>query len=428
MRLRQRRAERASSRGAQKSNTMSQEQTGRRSLSTLIYDEKFRGTLYQIVVAVALIAFVWWIVGNTIDNLSEQDKKSGFGFLGQTAGFQILSSLGTNIVGYVAGVSTYWDVFVIGVINTLTVAVLGILAATALGFVMGVMRLSKNAVFNSFATVYVETLRNIPLLLQIFFWYFFVLRALPDKRDKLEIVGENFAINITGLYAPRPVPEDGFALTAYAFLAAILICIGVAKYAKGLQERTGKRLPVGWISLGTLVGLPLLVHWSTGSPLSWEMPEFKDSGPILRRGFQDAGLVLKPEMISLWLALTLYTASFIAEIVRAGILAVPHGQSEASGALGVKPGDTLRLVIIPQAMRVIIPPLTSQYLNLTKNSSLAVAIAYPDIVSVFAGTALNQVGQEIEMIFMMMVVYLLISLSTSLLMNWFNNRMKLVER
>lgn len=402
--------------------------TGRRSLSTLIYDEKFRGTIYQIAVGVALIAIVWWIVGNTIDNLSQQDKKSGFGFLGQTAGFQILSSLGTSLVNFKAGVSTYWDVFVIGIINTLAVAVVGIALATVLGFLMGVMRLSKNAVFNGFATVYVEVLRNVPLLLQIFFWYFFVLRALPGKREKLEIFGENFAINITGLYGPEPIPQDGFRWTMYALLAAVFLCWAFAKYAKKLQEDTGKRLPVFWISIATLIGLPLIVHLLNGSPLIWDLPVFKDSGPKLRQGFQDAGMVIKPEMMALTLALALYTASFIAEIVRAGILAVPHGQTEASSALGIKPGNTLQLVVIPQAMRVIIPPLTSQFLNLTKNSSLAVAIAYPDIVSVFAGTALNQVGQEIEMIFMMMMVYLILSISTSALMNWFNNKMRLVER
>lgn len=402
--------------------------TDRRSLSTLIYDEKFRGTVFQIVVGVALVAIVWWIIGNTIDNLSQQDKKSGFGFLGQTAGFQILSSLGSSLVDYKAGVSTYWDVFILGIINTLLVAIVGIILATIIGFIMGVMRLSKNAVFNGFATVYVELLRNVPLLLQIFFWYFFVLRALPSKREKLELFGENVAINITGLYGPQPIPQEGFRWTMYAVLAAIFLIWAFAKYAKKRQEATGQRLPVFWISLATLIGLPLLVHLFNGSPLHWDMPVFKETGPMLRRGFQGVGMVIKPEMIALTLALALYTASFIAEIVRAGILAVPHGQTEASSALGIKASNTLQLVVIPQAMRVIIPPLTSQYLNITKNSSLAVAIAYPDIVSVFAGTALNQVGQEIEMIFMMMTVYLVLSISTSTLMNWFNNRMRLVER
>ncbi len=402
--------------------------TGRRSLSTLIYDEKFRGIVYQIVVAVALISIVWWIVGNTLDNLQEQDKKSGFGFLGQTAGFQILSSLGTSLVDYTAGVSTYWDVFIIGIINTLAVAISGIIMATIIGFMMGVMRLSKNAVFNSFATVYIEILRNVPLLLQIFFWYFFVLRALPNKRDKLELGTENFAINITGLYGPEPIPQEGFRWTMYALLAAFFLIWALAKFAKRLQENTGKRLPVFWLSAATLIGLPLIVHMYNGSPLLWEMPEFRDTGPKLRQGFQASGMVIKPEMIALWLALSLYTASFIAENVRSGILAVSHGQTEASSALGLKASSTLQLVVIPQAMRVIIPPLTSQYLNLTKNSSLAVAIAYPDIVSVFAGTALNQVGQEIEMIFMMMLVYLVLSVGTSAIMNWFNNRMRIVER
>jgi len=402
--------------------------TSKRPLSTLIYDEKFRGILYQVVVGIALFAFVFWIVDNTVHNLENQDKKSGFGFLSQTSGFQILPSLGTFLLDYTPGISTYWDVFYIGIINTVLVAVVGIFFATVIGFVIGIMRLSNNAVFKGFATVYVEILRNVPLLLQIFFWYFFVLRALPNKRDKLELFGENFAINITGLYAPQPVPEDGFRWTMYALLAAIFLCVALAKFATRLQNETGKRLPVLLISVCTLIGLPLITHLINGSPLLWESPVFKETGPMLRRGFQGEGMVLKPEMLALILALSLYTASFIAEIVRAGILAVPNGQTEAASALGIKPTTTLQLVVIPQAMRVIIPPLTSQFLNLTKNSSLAVAVAYPDIVSVFAGTALNQVGQEIEMIFMMMTVYLILSVSTSMLMNWFNNKMRLVER
>lgn len=402
--------------------------TGRRSLSTLIYDEKFRGTVFQIAIGVALIALVWWIIGNTLENLSNQDSKTGFAFLSQTASFQILPSLGTYLTEYKPGSSTYWDVFVLGIINTMLVAVLGIIFATLIGFVMGVMRLSKNAIFNGFATAYVELLRNVPLLLQIFFWYFVVLRALPSKREKLELVGENFAINITGLYGPQPIPQDGFRWTMYAVLAAFFIIWAVAKFAKQRQEATGKRLPVFWISIATLIGLPLAVHLFNGSPLIWDMPVFKETGAVLRRGFQSNGMVIKPEMIALTLALSLYTASFIAEIVRAGILAVPHGQTEASSALGIKAGNTLQLVVIPQAMRVIIPPLTSQYLNIAKNSSLAVAIAYPDLISVFAGTSLNQIGQAVEIISMTMAVYLVLSIAMSTLMNWFNNKMRLVER
>jgi len=228
---------------------------------------------------------------------------------------------------------------------------------------------------------------------------------------------------------PAPVPMDGFSYCVMAFVAAVLITFGVRHYARKRQEATGQTLPVFAISVGIIILLPLLVFVLNGSPLSWSIPEFKETGAILRRGYQPgAGMLLVPEMLAVWLALTLYTAAFIAEIVRAGILAVNKGQTEASYALGLRPNITLRLVVIPQALRVIIPPLTSQYLNLTKNSSLAVAIAYPELVSVFAGTALNQVGKEIEMIFMMMAVYLTFSLLTAAFMNWFNARVKLVER
>ncbi|NVK30569.1 MAG: ABC transporter permease subunit [Gammaproteobacteria bacterium] len=397
-------------------------------IGRLIYDQKFRSIFFQVLVAVALIAFVAWIADNTLSNIDAQEKKKGFGFLEDTAGFQILNTLGTAITDYTPGVSTYWDVFVTGVANTLVVAFLGVIAATAIGFVMGIFRLSNNAILKGFSTVYVEVLRNVPLLLQLFFWYFFVLRAMPDARSRIQLWGEEVGINITGLYAPAPQPQEGFGWVWLALAVAVVGGILFSNYAKKLQAETGKQLPVLWTQVGLIIGLPLITYWVMGSPLEWEYPTFNETGPIFKRGFGDTGLVLIPEMIAVWLALSLYTASFIAEIVRAGIMAVPKGQSEASSALGLKPNVALRMVIIPQAMRVIVPPLTSQYLNLTKNSSLSVAIAYPDVVSVFAGTALNQVGQEIEMVFMMMMVYLTVSLSTSIFMNWFNGRIKLVER
>jgi general L-amino acid transport system permease protein len=309
------------------------------------------------------------------------------------------------------------------------VAVLGIIGATFLGFTIGVMRLSKNFIIRSFATVYIELLRNIPLLLQLFFWYFAVLRALPSKRDKIDIVSNVAAVNITGLYLPAPVMHPGFIYSVIALVIAAIMTLIMKKWAERRQFETGQRFPVLWAAIGLFLALPLFTFLVTGSPLEWSLPEFKIDGPILRRGFQSgAGMVLVPEMLAVWLALTLYTASFIAEIVRAGILAVAKGQTEAAYSIGMRPGMTLRLIIIPQALRVIIPPLTSQFLNLTKNSSLAVAIAYPELVSVFAGTALNQVGKEIEMIFMMMMVYLTFSIFTAALMNWFNSRVKLVER
>ncbi len=395
----------------------------------MVYDPRIRGIFFQALAVALLVSGVLWIVSNTVANLARQNKSSGFDFLGDTAGFAILESPGTNLFNYTVGASTYLDVFWIGVTNTLVVAFAGVLGATLIGFLIGVFRLSSNVVLRGVATAYIEVLRNLPLLLQLFFWYFFVLRTLPDVRDRATWFGETFGINKSGLYMPYPLAQDGFWITALAFLLGAAATVAVARWAHIRQDRTGQQTPVFWIGLGLVVGFPLVVFFLTGSPLEFEIPEFREDGPILRRGYQaGVGMVIKPEMLAVWLALTLYTASFIAEIVRAGIMAVPHGQTEAANALGIRYTPTLNLVILPQALRVIIPPLTSQYLNLTKNSSLAVAIAYPDIVSIFAGTALNQVGREVEMIAMMMLVYLVISLSTSAGMNWFNARMKLVER
>ena len=397
--------------------------------SKIANDANVRGIFFQVVLIAALVFSFFWLTDNTLTNLSNQGKSLGFGFLTGTAGFQISQTFGTWLFDYKVGTSTYLDVYYIGIANTLLVAVLGIFAATVIGFTLGIMRLSNNIVFRAFATTYIEMLRNIPILLQLFFWYFAVLRALPGKREKLEIIPDLIGVNITGLYLPAPVPEEGFVYSVIAFALAALLTICVSRYAKHVQAQTGKIIPVSLIGIALLVSIPLITFLFTNSPLDWNIPEFKDTGSMLRRGYQSgAGMTLVPELLAVWLALSLYTAAFIAEIVRAGILAVSKGQTEAASALGIRPNYTLRLVIIPQAMRVIIPPLTSQYLNITKNSSLAVAIAYPELVSVFAGTALNQVGKEIEMIFMMMMVYLTVSLITAAFMNWYNDRVKLVER
>ncbi len=397
--------------------------------TSIIYDPKIRAIFFQVLALVLLVAFFSWITYNTIENLARLDKKSGFGFLFDTTGFQILTTLGTYMVDFRIGVSTYLDVFWIGVVNTLAVAVIGVIGATILGFVLGIMRLSHNVVLGGFSMIYVEALRNVPLLLQLFFWYRILIEQLPNKRDAVTAFYGLVGINKTGLYAPVPVLEQGFWMTGLMFFVGIAGAILLNRWSAKRQALTGQRFPVLWGAFGLIIGLPLVVFVLSGSPLMWQIPAFVTDGPMLKRGYTaGVGMVIKPEMIAVWLALTLYTASFIAEIVRAGILAISHGQSEAAHALGLRAGPTLRLVIIPQAMRVIIPPLTSQYLNLIKNSSLAVAIAYPDVVSVFAGTALNQVGQEIEMIFMMMLVYLFFSVVTALFMNWFNSRMKLAER
>lgn len=403
-------------------------------LSSLIYDRKFRAWFFQIALLLAVFGFFFWIIQNTITNIAALDKKTGFDFLNSTSGFQILTTPGTWAMDFTIGESTYLDVFFVGVINTLVVAIVGIIAATILGFILGIFRLSSNVVLRGFATAYVELLRNLPLLLQMFFIYTALLTFVPNARGQIELIG-GFSINITGLYGPFPVAGDGFWMTFLAFTLGVAAWWGIGTWARARQAATGQQFPVFWAGLGVLTVLTGVVFLATGMPLTWEIPVFSTEGPVFRRGFQSdpetdqiIGMVAKPEMIAIWAALTLYTAAFIAEIVRAGILAVNKGQTEAAYALGLRPQPTLNLVVIPQALRVIIPPLTSQFLNLTKNSSLAVAIAYPDVVSVFAGTALNQVGQEIEMIFMMMMVYLFFSITISIIMNWYNKRISLVER
>ncbi len=382
----------------------------------LLNDPKFRSYIFQGVLVVFLAWLVWSMVNNAAINLKNAGVASGFGFLSNPAGF------GLNFSPFIdySETSSFLDVYWVGLQNTLILAVVGIFFATLIGFIVGVARLSNNWVINRMAYVYVEVMRNIPLLLQIFIWYKGVLAALPGKRNSLDwgFLGQ---LNAAGLYAPKPVFAEGAGLIGWALLVAVAITFGINRWAKQRQVKTGERFPVFWTGLGLVIVLPLLAYFATGMPVSFEYPAQGNFGP---RG----GMQIIPEFIALLIALSTYTAAFIAEIVRAGILAVNKGQTEASYALGLRPGQTLRLNIIPQAMRVIIPPLTSQYLNLTKNSSLAVAIAYPDLTAIFAGTALNQTGQAVEIIGMTMLTYLAISLVTSLFMNWYNAKMSLVER
>jgi general L-amino acid transport system permease protein len=375
----------------------------------------FRGLVFQVLLVLGLIAFGIYLVNNTLHNMEQRGITTGFDFLGNEAGFGILQSLIPYDETY-----SYGRTFFVGLLNTLLVAALGIFFATLLGFFMGVARLSSNWLMARVATVYIETFRNIPLLLQILFWYFAVLQPLPRPRESLEF-GESVFLNNRGLFIPKPVGEDGFGFVLIALVIAIVAAVMISRWARRRQEATGQQFPSGWAGLGLIVGLPLLVFFIGGAPMHLEYPELK--------GFNfRGGIEIIPELAALTLALSIYTGTFIAEAVRSGIQAVSHGQTEAAGALGLRPNLTLKLVVIPQAMRVIIPQLTSQYLNLTKNSSLATAIGYPDLVNVFAGTTLNQTGQAVEVIAMTMAVYLTISLLISAFMNWYNKRIQLIER
>ncbi len=378
-------------------------------------DPRVRALFFQVLVLGGVIALGVVVVNNTLANLERQGIASGFGFLETTAGFSISMSL----IPYDEA-NTYGRAFIVGLLNTILVSAVGIALATVVGFVVGIMRLSKNWLVAKIAAAYIEILRNIPLLLQLFFWYFGILRQLPQPRNSVQVF-DTFFLNIRGLYSPYPLPQPGFWWIPGSFGLAIVATIILKRWAKKRQLATGEQFPVLWTSLAMLVGLPLLASFATGFPLRWDYPTLQ--------GFNFAGgIQLIPEFVALLLALSIYTAAFIAEIVRSGILAVSKGQTEASYALGLRPNLTLRLVIIPQAMRVIIPPLTSQYLNLTKNSSLAAAIAYPDLVLVFAGTVLMQTGQAVEIIAITMGVYLTLSLLISGFMNWYNRKMALVER
>ncbi len=388
----------------------------------LVNNPSVRGAFFQVAFVAALVWLAWSIGENTARNLQQANIAAGYGFLERTAGFGIVQKL----IAYTEA-SSYGRALLVGLLNTLLVAGLGILLATVIGFFVGVARLSSNWLIARIATAYIEIIRNIPLLLQLFFWYFAVLRAVPGMREKWSFLGI-FHINIGGLHVPRPVFSDGAGAVGIALLVGIAAAVLVARWGRKRQAETGRAPPSGWIGLCLVLGLPIVVFFALGRPIGFDLPVFNDQGPILRRGFQaGSGLTVIPEFFGLLLALSLYTAAYIAEIVRAGINAVGHGQSEAAHSLGLRSGQTLRLVVIPQAMRVIIPPLTNQYLNLTKNSSLAVAVAYPDLVSV-GGTVLNQTGQAVEMVSIWMVFYLGLSLLTSFVMNSWNRRVALVER
>lgn len=379
-------------------------------------DPNVRSVAYQAILCLLVVLLVYGAASNAIDHLQRARIASGFGFWHTTAGFDISQTL----IEYSAQGSSYGRAFWVGLLNTLLVAALGIVFATVLGFIVGISRLSKNWLLAKVASGYVETIRNLPLLLQLLFWYNAVLKTLPEMRDSIVIPGGAF-LNNRGLFLPQPQFLPGFGLVEIALLVGIAATVAFHLWAKRQQEQTGAQAPVFLVGLLLVVGLPVAVLVLTGFPLHFQFPQvgrFNISG----------GVEVLPEFAALLFGLSIYTAAFIAEVVRAGILAVSRGQVEAAYSLGLRPRPTLRLIVVPQAMRVIIPPLTSQYLNLTKNSSLAVAIGYPDLVQVFTGTVLNQTGQAMEVVAITMLVYLVISLGTSLLMNIYNSRMALVER
>jgi len=380
---------------------------------------KIKKILPQILTLLFIVLVFGFFTMNAQENMGARGLEFGFGFLKTQASFDIQFSL----IDY-DGSHTYARAYLVGLLNTLLVAFIGIILATLLGAIVGVARLSPNYLIRKTASFYIEFFRNIPLLLQIFFWYFAALRALPMLEDAPMLLNSSF-MTIKGLYTPAPIWTNFDVFFTTIIIAMILIFFFV-RYAKKKQEQDGKRLPVLIISLAIFIALPLLTFLIGGVDLSW-------SFPVIRQMSQssytfDGGLKIPPELIALTLALTLYTATFIAENVRAGIEGIGKGQKEAAASIGLTPNQVLKLVIMPQALRIIIPPTTNQYLNLTKNSSLAAAIAYPDLVLVFAGTAMMQTGRAIEIVGITMATYLTISLGISLLMNWYNKRIAIQEK
>ena len=368
------------------------------------------GFVVQILFVAALAWIAYEIVANARANLQTQRITAGFGFMANTAGFDV----NQNLIPY-SGSDSYTRVFLVGLLNTLAVSVVGIFFATILGFLVALGRLSPNWLLARIAGGYVELIRNLPLLFQILFWYLAVLAALPNPRQSISLFGSFFLSN-RGFVVPRPIGNPGFEPFVFAIVIAVVGSLLLRRYARKQLFDHGRLIRIWPYVLGMLIGLPLLSSLLFGAPVTFEVPELK--------GFNFAGgSRVIPEFVALALALATYTAAFIAEIVRAGIQSVHKGQMEAGSSLGLPRGSTLRLIVVPQAMRVILPPLTNQYLNLTKNSSLAVAIGYPDLVSVFAGTTLSQTGQAIEIIAITMGVYLLISLITSAIMSFYGWRL-----
>lgn len=382
---------------------------------SFVNDATVRAIFYQALTFALVAGGIWYLVSNTITNMSTRGMSAGFDFLPVSAGFNI----GFTLVPYKEG-DSYFRVFQVGLANTLLVAVIGVVFSTILGLLVGLARLSTNWLIRTLARWYVEILRNTPLLLQIIAWYFGVFNLLPRPRESIGWSGL-FFLNNRGFYFPAPLAQDGFGLTLAAIAAGVVGAFLLSRWARKRFEATGQAFPAGLAGTALVLGLPVLVFLATGQPLGWDIP--------VLRGFNFAGgLSVPPSFCALIVALSIYTSCFIAEIVRAGIQSVSHGQTEAARALGVKPSRTMRFIILPQALRVIIPPLISQYLNLTKNSSLAIAIGFPDLVSVWMNTSLNQSGRAIPIVAMTMAFYCAVSLAVSMVMNVYNRRYQLTER
>lgn len=384
-------------------------------MPAFLRDEKIRGILYQLITITLFVAFLFYIAQNTAHNIEQRGIKTGFEFLNSTAGFDITETP----IPYTPS-STHLRVFEVGLLNTLIVSAWGIFLSSLLGLIIGVGRLSNNWLINRLSAVYIETFRNIPVLLQILFWYNVVLAMLPSVRQSIDIFGV-FFINNRGLFMPKAILQDGSWVVGLAFVLAIVLSYFIHRWAKKRHDETGEYFPTIWVSLALIILLPLIAYYISGKPIAFEYPKL--------HGFNfQGGKTWTPEFMALLFALSIYTATFIAEAIRSGIEAVPKGQKEAARSLGLTPIQELRFVVLPQAVRIAIPSIINQYLNLIKNSSLAAAIGYPELVTIFAGTSLNQTGQALEILLITMLTYLIISLIVSLILNWFNAKMKIKER
>lgn len=382
-------------------------------LRNIWFDRRGRGYLLQLIVLLLVAVFFAVITSNTIANLQKAGLTSGFGFLGDQAFFDI----NQRLIDYTSQ-SSFGRALIVGLLNTVLVSSLGIITATLIGFFAGILRLSNNWLVSRLITAYVEITRNVPLLLQIILWWA-ILTSLPKVRDSISFFG-SFFLNNRGLRAPSPNFESPFFWVGITLILCLIVTVAISIWSRRRQKLTGKTFPITLAGVCLLIIIPLFVYYSLGQPINWDIPA------RTRFNFR-GGFNITPELLALWIALATYTGAFISEIVRAGVLSVSTGQSEAAFSLGLRKNHTMRLIVIPQALRVIIPPLTSQYLNLTKNSSLAIAIGYQDLVSI-GGTILNQSGHALEVVAIWMVVYLSLSLATSAFMNWYNKRISLVER